>query len=116
MNYTTTEKELGLTAIAPCFFTSHWDSGLKPWDPGKWRNNAHFRLYRCSGVGDGGYLHAGTVRLFSRQDVDEVRETVLVMYGPSESFYVAKVIERKCGVGTYDENFWTYLLCPGPTS
>ena len=40
----------------------------------------------------------------------DVGETVLVMYGPSESLYVAKVIERKCGVGTYDGNFWTYLV------
>eukprot|EP00957_Ditylum_brightwellii_P141952 10814318-Ditylum_brightwellii.AAC.1 len=32
------------------------------------------------------------------------------MYGPSESLYVAKVIGRKCEVGTYDGNFWTYLV------
>ena len=40
----------------------------------------------------------------------DVGETVLVMYGPSESLYVAKVIERKHGIGTYDGNFWTYLV------
>eukprot|EP00957_Ditylum_brightwellii_P056909 4314198-Ditylum_brightwellii.AAC.1 len=32
------------------------------------------------------------------------------MYGPSESLYVANVIGRKHGVGTYDGNFWTYLV------
>eukprot|EP00957_Ditylum_brightwellii_P133597 10185899-Ditylum_brightwellii.AAC.1 len=32
------------------------------------------------------------------------------MYGPSESFYAAKVIERKFRVGTHDGNFWTYLV------
>ena len=40
----------------------------------------------------------------------EVGGTVSVMYGPSESLYVARVIERKHGVGTYDGNFWTYLV------
>ena len=40
----------------------------------------------------------------------EVGETVLVMYGPSESLYVAKVIERNYGAGTYDANFWIYLV------
>ena len=33
-----------------------------------------------------------------------------VMYGPSESLYVARVIERKCRVGTYDGHLWTYLV------
>eukprot|EP00957_Ditylum_brightwellii_P184030 14018176-Ditylum_brightwellii.AAC.1 len=37
-------------------------------------------------------------------------ETELAMYGPSESLYIAKVIERKHGVGTYDGKFWTYLI------
>ena len=32
------------------------------------------------------------------------------MNGPSESLYVVKVIERKCRAGTYDGNFWTYLV------
>eukprot|EP00957_Ditylum_brightwellii_P155690 11852783-Ditylum_brightwellii.AAC.1 len=40
----------------------------------------------------------------------DVGETVLVMYGPSEFLYVARVFERKRGVGTYDGNFCTYLV------
>ena len=40
----------------------------------------------------------------------DVGETVLVMYGLRECLYSARVIERKHGTGTYDGNFWTYLV------
>eukprot|EP00957_Ditylum_brightwellii_P115263 8789625-Ditylum_brightwellii.AAC.1 len=32
------------------------------------------------------------------------------MYGPSKSLYVARVIERYHGKGTYDGNFWADLV------
>eukprot|EP00957_Ditylum_brightwellii_P145000 11043544-Ditylum_brightwellii.AAC.1 len=50
--------------------TRRWKMPYKEIRRGKWRGGAHFRLHRCSGVGDRDSLHAETVRMLSGRDGD----------------------------------------------